>query len=532
MKKEQVKVLLKRVLILLLLASVVNSCKKEVLTSKEIAIHPNIEVNSKMLSYSTFLKNIDIDELGTLRSKFTTSPNNKLLSIENNSPNTAIYTDSVQRFISDKGTSYVFKMSLSSPRAVSFQNLTIFVNKEGKTSAFIATYTPTQEWIAARKQNQRIPFKGDISFRQISLTGEIHPSLTTAASSSSGKKTMAGGTRVSDYEVCVTYDVVEFGSIDCSSGEHNMSNAGDCTYLLHPENGTPPRYGYYFRPQTDCETIYTGSSGSGSGSGGSTGGGTGGGTGNGGEGGSTGGGGGSSGGGSGGGGNPGGSTTPNPPDPYDPCEGYTQTPGAPANLCDTPPNPYAPVFLEDTWYSTSNFPGKDEGLEYKWWEDEIWLDDNFTLNGEIGNLTLSEKALIALYPIAALRIRSNAGTAQAMTVSKMGINGRNDKSDAFRHAFFQAINTRDVGSAKTLMFSDAHESETPTALLLEKEMDLFNNAVGIGVGYGTFPIINSDASLATNVMEKLTTGKLIYLAPLDSHSRIIPNVTVKKATNL
>lgn len=536
MRKKQIIALLKRVLILLLLATVAYSCKKEILTSKEIAIHPNIEVNSKMLSYTTFLKNIDINKLGTLKSKLTANPNNKLLSIENSSTSQSIYTDSVQRFITADGTSYVFKMSLTSPRAISFQNLTIFVNKQGTTSAFITTYTPMQEWITARKQNQRTPFKGDISFQQISLTGEISSSLPTASSSTSGKKTMAGGNKAADFLACITYDVVEYGPIDCSSGQHNMSNAGQCSYQLNPDQGTPPRYGYYSRTQTDCETISTGGSGGGSGtggdppgSGGNSGGNTGGGTGNGGsgEGGNTGG-----GSGGGGGGTPGGTTTPNPPDPYDPCEGYSQTPGAPYNICDTPSNPYGPVFLEDAWHSTSNFPGKDEGFEYKWWDDEAWLDENFTLNGEIGSLTLNEKALIALYPITALRIRTNAGTAQAMTVSKMGMNGRNDKSDAFRHAFFQAINTRDVGSAKTLLFSNAHESETPTELLLEKEMDLFNNAVGIEVGYGTIPIINGDAGLATKVMEKLTTGKLIYLAPLDSYSRIIPNVTVKKATNL
>ena len=54
----------------------------------------------------------------------------------------------------------------------------------------------------------------------------------------------------------------------------------------------------------------------------------------------------------------------------------------------------------------------------------------------------------------------------------------NDKSDAFRHSYYNVINVKVVGIARAKEFSDANESEVPTSLIKEKEMDLFNNNVG------------------------------------------------------
>ncbi len=47
----------------------------------------------------------------------------------------------------------------------------------------------------------------------------------------------------------------------------------------------------------------------------------------------------------------------------------------------------------------------------------------------------------------------NKSIAESQTVSKMGTNFLNDKSDAFRQTFFQAINTMAVGASLTQQFA-------------------------------------------------------------------------------
>ena len=59
-------------------------------------------------------------------------------------------------------------------------------------------------------------------------------------------------------------------------------------------------------------------------------------------------------------------------------------------------------------------------------------------------------------------IRKNAEAAFAMTEATFGKQGKRDKSDAFRHAFWQTINVQDVGESFTRKCSDAHEYGTHT----------------------------------------------------------------------
>lgn len=108
----------------------------------------------------------------------------------------------------------------------------------------------------------------------------------------------------------------------------------------------------------------------------------------------------------------------------------------------------------------------------------------------------------------------NKDDAENETENRFGFNGHNEKSDAFRHAFFNAMNTRDVGLVHTELFSNAHESEVPLILSLEKEMDLFNNSVGINIGKNESKFI-SDKNLSNLVFKSLNDGELKYLNPLD-----------------
>ena len=117
-----------------------------------------------------------------------------------------------------------------------------------------------------------------------------------------------------------------------------------------------------------------------------------------------------------------------------------------------------------------------------------------------------------MYPDKAYSISLNKDIAEKETVTQLGRNGLNDKSDAFRHAYFQAINTNVIGAYFTKLFSDAHESETPTQLALEKEMDLFNNKVGIDISTSS----NRNAT-SLQIMDALLNGSLRYLDPTDAN---------------
>jgi hypothetical protein len=173
-------------------------------------------------------------------------------------------------------------------------------------------------------------------------------------------------------------------------------------------------------------------------------------------------------------------------------------------------------------------------------------------------LTVEEKNLCISFPIQAYVIRQNMFKAFTMSDAIMGESGGlNDKKDAFRHAYFQAINTRDVpmrppfsGATIVAFFAKAHESEVALALSLEKQMDMFNNDIGISHCVTCFPLITTDNDIADGIFYKLLNGDLRYLKPLDFNTRrtydgngdgvqdcgtctngIIPGVTIMIPTN-
>lgn len=123
--------------------------------------------------------------------------------------------------------------------------------------------------------------------------------------------------------------------------------------------------------------------------------------------------------------------------------------------------------------------------------------------------------MVNAHPFEALALWSSKTTAEHQTVLKMGVNGLNDKSDAFRHAFFQSLNTVRIGSSLTQQFADAHETENPPQLQKEKEMDLFNNSVGIAHGKTLSPVFWTVSAIADAIYIKVTNGELMYLKPIN-----------------
>jgi hypothetical protein len=164
-----------------------------------------------------------------------------------------------------------------------------------------------------------------------------------------------------------------------------------------------------------------------------------------------------------------------------------------------------------------------------WWEDAVWLDNPQNFSFDITNapafeeLNAQEVILVALYPIQAYSIKLNIPVSIEFAQNS-GLPGPlNGKQDAFRHAFFNAINTRDVparligpgatsGSNIVRLFAAAHESSTPSQLNLEKQMDLFNNEVGISYCWNCWTTSNNNIRNA--ILTKLNNGELRYLVPL------------------
>jgi len=114
-------------------------------------------------------------------------------------------------------------------------------------------------------------------------------------------------------------------------------------------------------------------------------------------------------------------------------------------------------------------------------------------------------------------IEKNADAATLMTKSTFGRNGKGDKSDAFRHAFWQARNTQDVGESFTEKWSDAHEYSTPTnEVTTDLYMDIHNNNVGIEIGKN-----NPDASpdeIKQLILDRIDKGDMLII---NSNNKLI-----------
>lgn len=139
-----------------------------------------------------------------------------------------------------------------------------------------------------------------------------------------------------------------------------------------------------------------------------------------------------------------------------------------------------------------------------------------------------EKAII-IYAKDAFKVEfveKNATKATNLTKQLFGYNGKADKSDAFRHALWQALNAQSVGEDFTQRWSDAHEYSTPINEATDAYMDIHNNDVGIEIGKA-----NPNASpmeLAKIIMKRINKGDMIIL---DKRSNIIMSNGKPKSKN-
>lgn len=120
-------------------------------------------------------------------------------------------------------------------------------------------------------------------------------------------------------------------------------------------------------------------------------------------------------------------------------------------------------------------------------------------------LTESEKNYVKRHPVNAYKIGECKNMAVAETRKRFGHNGRNDKSDAFRHCYWSALLVREIGYQQAIEFTTLHESQ-PGNDLKEKAMDLHNNRAGADIGRNG----GADEMLALKCMEALKQGRLIH----------------------
>ena len=82
----------------------------------------------------------------------------------------------------------------------------------------------------------------------------------------------------------------------------------------------------------------------------------------------------------------------------------------------------------------------------------------------------------------------------------------NTIGDAYRHAYFAALNTHNMGYGKAKSLGDAHECDVPLSQLNEKKMDLQNNAWGYL--YGSTVSYISEEQFYISFMDAFKKGKI------------------------
>ncbi len=145
----------------------------------------------------------------------------------------------------------------------------------------------------------------------------------------------------------------------------------------------------------------------------------------------------------------------------------------------------------------------------------IYVDPNgkqTKITDKWNQLNDKEKNIIRWHPqwYRVTYIEKNANEAFKMTEETFNKQGKGDESDAFRHAFWQARNTQDVGEELTRAWSDAHEYSTPPhEVNTDLYMDIHNNDVGIEIGKSNPKATPEE--LKSIILDKISKGELLIL---------------------
>ena len=227
------------VLSLIVTLFVFNSCKKDLLlpVNRQTSTISN---KIKSISYLEFINSINLEKTGVLKTSLSNAGkdgNGKLMSSNIGSNGLEFDTDSVKKLTLGDTVSYVISLKPETPHAVQFRNLTIQI-LNNKTTAFLTTYLPTQEFVKAYKLNKKTSFKGEIFVNKISL--EELPQingLSTVKNNSNGilMSLSANEVLLNNNKIslapgeCEIYDVIEVYTIPCRDGHPTMA---ECNYFI------------------------------------------------------------------------------------------------------------------------------------------------------------------------------------------------------------------------------------------------------------------------------------------------------------
>ncbi|MDR1225501.1 MAG: hypothetical protein LBK47_01200 [Prevotellaceae bacterium] len=129
---------------------------------------------------------------------------------------------------------------------------------------------------------------------------------------------------------------------------------------------------------------------------------------------------------------------------------------------------------------------------------------------EYTGLNQAEQDFILQHPIAAAAFAVNANQAKSEAAIRFPESLHNGSGDAFRHAFWSALNAYDQGRGLAEQFGNAHESG-PGNPEAEKNMDLHNNSVGYDIGEEAQENGWSEQQIIDAVLDALDNGRLIVL---------------------
>lgn len=156
------------------------------------------------------------------------------------------------------------------------------------------------------------------------------------------------------------------------------------------------------------------------------------------------------------------------------------------------------------------------------------------------NLKRPEKCWVLRHPFVAreaMRLAEQARDTALTMLDSDELDGDWDggEVDAFRHAYWMALTTREIGKRRARSLGRAHEKanyiqfkrgeleDGGTADAKASEMDLHNNAVGISIG-----LLEEVENLKLKVVEEIRAGKMLVVwkneagEPLGADGEVIP----------
>ena len=158
--------------------------------------------------------------------------------------------------------------------------------------------------------------------------------------------------------------------------------------------------------------------------------------------------------------------------------------------------------------------GCEEADEEEFLEQNVW--DTQEPYDKWNKITECERDFFRSNPQHLYTARGNKAKAEKVAWERFGnCNTPNDRpmlntiGDAYRHAYFAALNTHNMGHTNAKSLGDAHECDTPSNKLDQKQMDIHNNAWGYH--YGSTISTITESQFYTTFMNAFNSGQIKIL---------------------